>query len=161
MQAPEPTSEHQWLLKLVGNWTFEHDCNMGPDQPAVKCSGKQTTVALGSLWTVGEMENAGPDGQPAKSIISVGFDPARGKFVGTFISSCMPQLWIYEGSLDEGRKILTLNAEGPSFAGDGTMAKYQDIIELVDDNQYLFYSQFLNADGSWNRFMDGKYTRVK
>jgi hypothetical protein len=72
----------------------------------------------------------------------------------------MPQLLIYEGSLDDSKKILTLNAEGPSFAGDGTLAKYQDIIELVDNDHYLFYSQVQNADGSWTRFMNGKYTRV-
>lgn len=161
MQTPEPTSEHRWLLKLVGNWTYEHDCNMGPDHPPMKCNGRQGTVALGNLWTIGEMENAGPDGQMTKSIISVGFDPARGKFVGSFVSGCMPQLWIYEGSLDDNQKVLTLDSEGPNFAGDGTLAKYQDIIEFVDNDHYFFYSQVQNADGSWTRFMNGKYTRAE
>jgi hypothetical protein len=31
--------------------------------------------------------------------------------------------------------VLTLNAEGPSMAGDGKMAKYKDVIELKSDYQ--------------------------
>ena len=27
----EPQSEHRWLHKLVGEWTYVGDCNMGPD----------------------------------------------------------------------------------------------------------------------------------
>ena len=29
----EPTKEHQWLQQLVGEWTAEMECVMGPDQP--------------------------------------------------------------------------------------------------------------------------------
>ena len=54
----------------------------------------------------------------------------------------------------------TLDSEGPRFADDGTMAKYQDIIEIIDKDQYLLLSQFQNPDGSWTPFMSGKYTRV-
>lgn len=43
----------------------------------------------------------------------------------------MTYFWPYIGSLDATGKILTLDSEGPIFTGDGTMAKYQDIIELV------------------------------
>lgn len=62
MEMPQPTAEHEWLLQLVGDWTFETECVMGPDQPPMKSTGKQTTRPLGSLWTLGEMENDGPDG---------------------------------------------------------------------------------------------------
>ncbi|MCA9219538.1 MAG: DUF1579 domain-containing protein [Planctomycetales bacterium] len=160
MQTPEPTAEHQWLLQLVGEWTFECECVMGPDQPPVKSSGSQKTTALGSLWTLGEMESTAPDGLPARSLFTLGYDPAKGRFVGTFVASCMTHLWPYDGQLDADRKMLTLDSEGPSFAGDGTMSKYQDIIQLIDKDQYLLLSQVQNPDGSWIRFMTGKYTRV-
>lgn len=32
----EPQKEHEWLNKLVGNWTFEAECFMGPGQPTMK-----------------------------------------------------------------------------------------------------------------------------
>jgi hypothetical protein len=160
MQLPEPTPEHHWLLQLVGNWEFESECSMGPDQPPMKSTGKQTTRSLGSLWTLGEMENLGPDDQSMRSVMSLGFDPAKNRFVGTFIASCMTHLWPYEGQLDSARKTLVLDSEGPSFAGDGTMAKYRDSIEIVDGNQYVLSSQFQNPDGSWTPFMSATYKRI-
>ncbi len=161
MQTPEPNLEHQWLLQLVGDWDFEHECNMGPDQPPSHSTGSQTTRALGSLWTLGEMESPGPDGHPMRSLMTLGFDPARGKFVGSFVASCMTFQWLYEGALDVDHRVMTLDAEGPSFSGDGSMAKYQDIIEVIDQDTYLFSSQFQDGDGNWTKFMQGKYTRKK
>ena len=160
MEMPEPTLEHEWLLQLVGDWQFETKCTMGPDQPLMKSTGKQTTRSLGSLWTLGEMENDGPDDQPMRSVFTLGFDPAKKRFVGTFVSSCMTHLWPYDGQQDAARKVLTLDSVDPSFTGDGTMAKYQDIIEIVDKVQYLLSSQYQNPDGSWTRFMTAKYTRA-
>lgn len=159
MEMPSPAPEHEWLLQLLGDWEFETECEMGPDQPPMKSTGRQKTRSLGSLWILGEMENIGPEGQPSRSLMTLGFDPVRQRFVGTFVTSCMTHLWPYDGQLDAGRKVLTLDSEGPSFAGDGTMAKYQDIIEVVDKDQYLLSSQVQNPDGSWTHFMSAKYTR--
>jgi hypothetical protein len=160
MEMPQPTPEHEWLLQLVGDWAFESECLMGPDQPPMKTTGKQATRSLGSLWTLGEMENGGPDGQAMRSVFTLGFDPAKQRFVGMFVASCMTHLWPYNGQLDAARKVLTLDSEGPSFAAEGAMAKYQDIIEVIDKDQYLLSSRFQNADGSWTQFMSAKYTRV-
>ncbi len=106
------------------------------------------------------METIETEGEPMKSLITLGFDPLRGKFVGTFIASCMSFHWLYEGTLDDQRRILTLETSGPSFANDGSMSKYQDVIEWVDENTYLFWSRYQLGDGSWNRFMNGKHTRM-
>ena len=160
MEMPQPTPEHEWLLQFLGDCTFESECMMGPDQPPMKSTGKLTTRSLGSLWTLGEMESDGPDGQPMQSVITLGFDPAKQRFVGTFVASCMTHLWPYDGQLDAGRKVLTLDSEGPSFVDDGAMAKYQDIIEVIDKDHYLLSSKFQNADGSWTQFMSAKYVRV-
>ena len=161
MQMPEPTDEHHWLLQLVGDWTYESECSMGPDQPPMKSVGKQTTRPLGSLWTLGEMEHAGPDGQLHRSIFTLGFDPGKQRFVGTFVSSCMTHLWPYDGQLDAASKSLTLDSEGPSFAGDGTTSKYQDIVEIIDTDNYLLKSQVQIPDGLWTQFMLAKYSRIK
>lgn len=159
MQMPDTTLEHQWLLQLVGDWDLESEYVMGPDQSPSVSTGTQRTRALGSLWTLGEMETPGPDGRPMQSLITLGYDPARGKFVGSFIASCMTFHWLYEGTLDANRRVLTLDAQGPSFSGDGSMANYQDIIEVVDADKHLFSSRLQNPDGSWTNFMHGTHTR--
>ncbi len=160
MEIPKPTREHEWLLQLTGDWKFESECSMGPGQPAMKSIGKQTTRSLGSLWTLGEMVGTAPNGQEMPSVFTLGFDPQKQRFVGTFITSCMTHLWPYDGQLDAAGKVLTLTSEGPSFANDGTFTKYHDIIEVIDKDHYLLTSEFQNSDGSWSHFMTSKYSRV-
>lgn len=155
----EPQKEHRWLHKLIGDWTFETECVMGPDQPTLKMSGKETVRSLGGLWTIGDGESTMPDGDIGSTIMTLGFDPVSKRFVGTFVASMMTHLWIYSGSLDASEKILTLDAEGPSFTGEGT-AKFQDIIEFVSDDHRILRSQFLGPDGTWKPFMTAHYRRT-
>ncbi|TXT39001.1 MAG: ribulose kinase [Planctomycetota bacterium] len=58
----EPQKEHQWLQRLVGEWTFEAECSMGPDQPPMKSTGSEVVRSLGGLWTIGEGQGEMPDG---------------------------------------------------------------------------------------------------
>jgi hypothetical protein len=149
--------EHLWLNKFIGDWTFEGECVMGPDQPPVKTRGSYTGRSLGGLWTLIEGEGDCPDGSKARSVITLGYDPQRKRFVGTFIASMMTHLWPYDGSLDGN--VLTLNSEGPSFAADGAMAKYQDIIEVVNDDHWILRSRTPGEDGEWVEFMTAHYRR--
>ena len=160
MHAPEPSKEHLWLQRLVGKWTFEADCQMGPDQPPMKSTGKETVRSLGGLWTVGEGEGEMPGGGMCQSIMTLGFDPRTKRFVGTFIASVMTHLWPYSGTLDAAEKVLTLDSEGPSFAGDDSMSKYQDIIEFISDDHRILSSQFLGPNGAWVPFMKSHYRRT-
>jgi hypothetical protein len=155
----EPQQEHRWLQKLVGQWAFEGECSMGPDQPAMKHMGTEIVRSLGGLWTIGEGSGEMPDGGVCQSIMTLGFDPAIKRFVGTFVASVMTHLWVYNGSL--AGNVLTLDTEGPSFAGDGKMVKYQDIIEFISDDHRTLSSQTLGADGKWTQFMKAHYRRKK
>lgn len=149
--------EHLWLSKFVGDWTMEAECLMGPDQPPVKTTGVQTTRMLGNLWLIAEGEGECPDGSTAQSIITLGYDPQKQRFVGTFIASMMTHLWPYEGKLDGN--VLTLDSEGPSFTGEGPMVKYQDIIEHVGDDHWILRSRMPGEDGQWIQFMTAHYRR--
>src|SRR4051794_23310081 len=94
----EPQAEHRWLEQLVGDWTYESDCMMGPDQSSVKGTGAESVRSLG-LWVLGEGTAGMPDGTPMRSVLTLGFD--KGRFVGTFVASCMTMMWRYDGKLDE------------------------------------------------------------
>lgn len=161
MELPKPLPEHQWLEQLVGNWDFDSECQMGPDQPAMKTTGRQTNRSLGGLWMIGEMTGEMPGGGEAQSIFTLGFNPESKRFTGTFVSSCMTHLWQYDGALDAGGKALRLDAEGPSCVEEGTMGKYQDVFEIVNVDEHLLHSQCLKADGTWMRFMNVTYRRRK
>lgn len=157
----EPQKEHEWLQKLVGEWTCESECIMGPDQPPMKSKGAESVRSIGGLWTMGEMQAEMPDGSPGTMIMTLGYDPQKGRFVGTFVGSMMTHLWLYEGALDAAGNVLTLDAEGPSMAGDGKMAKYQDAIEIKSADHRVLTSRMLGEDGEWRQFMTAHYRRKK
>ena len=154
----EPQKEHQWLQQLVGEWTFEHP-PCAPDQPPT--TGAETVRSLGGVWIVCEGRFEMPGGVPGVTIMTLGFDPAKKRFVGTFVGSMMTNLWIYEGSL--AANVLTLDAEGTGFTPEGKltgkMARYQDIIELTSDGQRTLTSNILGDDGKWTQFMQAHYRR--
>ena len=110
---PDPTPEHEWLKQLVGEWTYENTCTMGPDPETMTTTGRESISMLGELWTIGEMEGDMPGAGTMKAIMTLGFDPAKGKFIGTWIGSPMTFMFIYEGSLDEARRTLTLDTPRP------------------------------------------------
>jgi hypothetical protein len=157
----EPTKEHRWLLRMVGEWSFEGECMMGPDQPPMKGSGSESVSQLGDLWIVSSGTIGMPDGSPHRMQLTLGFDPQKDLFVGTWVGSMMSHLWVYEGKLDAARKVLTLDCEGPDMSGAGGTAKYQDIYELVDNDHRILRSRMQGPDGAWMQFMEAHYRRVK
>lgn len=159
MQGPEPQQEHRWLQRLVGEWTVESEMSMGPDQPPLSSTGRETVRSLGGLWTIGEGSGQVPGGSVNESVMTLGYDPQAKRFVGTFIASMMAYLWPYEGALDASGKVLTLDSVGPSFAGDGTMSRYRDIIEFVSDDHRTLVAQVQGPDGTWSQFLEAHYRR--
>lgn len=158
MQA-QPQKEHEWLMKLVGEWTYEHECVMGPDQPPMKGTGTESVRSIGKLWVQGESRGEMPDGSSMTSLITLGYDPQKKRFVGTWVGSPMAHLWIYDGELDAAGRKLSLYAEGPDFSGGPKLTKYCDAIEFVSDDHRTLTSTLLGENGKWTQFMTAHYRR--
>jgi hypothetical protein len=156
----EPQSQHEWLKQLLGEWTFEAETNMGPDQPECKSAGTESVRTLGGLWFVAEGEGPMPDGTPGTTLMCLGYDLVRERYRGTWIGSMMSYQWVYDGELDASGKILTLDSEGPAMSGEG-VGKYQDIIEIVNPDHRILRSQYLDDKGEWQQFMTSHYHRKK
>jgi len=155
MEKVEPRDEHRWLRRLVGEWTSE----MSMDPQAGNPRGTETVRMLGDLWVLCEGTGEMPGGGTANMMMTLGYDPARQRFVGTWIGSMMTHLWVYEGTLDATRRILTLESEGPSMSGDGKTARYRDVIEMKSDDYRTLTSHTPGADGKWQTFMTAHYRR--
>lgn len=160
MQA-QPRKEHHWLRKLVGEWTYESECSMGPDQPAMKSTGSENVRSLGDLWVLCEGQGEMPGGGTATMLMTLGYDPRTRRFVGTWIGSMMTHLWVYDGELDATERTLTLYAEGPNMAAEGKLAKYRDVIEFKSDHHRTLTSHMRGEDGQWHHFMTANYRRKK
>jgi hypothetical protein len=154
----QPTKEHEWLKKLVGQWDAESEMTPGPGQASMSCKSVINTRMLGELWVVTDLKTDAAGGS-VSALQTIGFDPKKGKFVGTWIDSMSDHMWHYEGWLDETGKILTLEAEGPNFLGGEKLTKYRDIYELQSDGHLVMKSTALGDDGKWVTFVSGKAHR--
>jgi hypothetical protein len=157
----DPVQQHEWLRQLVGEWTFEHDAPAAPGGMPEKHTGTESVRMLGDLWAICEGHSQMPDGSPATTVMTLGYDPAKGRFVGTFIGSMMTHLWLYDGELDGDGRALKLAAEGPSFSNPQEFAQYVDTIEMVSNDERILTSKALQPDGTWTEFMRASYRRTK
>lgn len=112
---------------------------------------------LDGLWAVCDGVGEMPGGGTGLTIMTLGFDPVKGRFVGSFIGSMMTNHWLNDGQLTGN--VLTLDTEGPSFTDPAKLAKYQDIIEIVSDDHRTLPSRVLGDDGQWTKFMTANYRR--
>ncbi|MBX3117581.1 MAG: DUF1579 domain-containing protein [Fimbriimonadaceae bacterium] len=153
-----PQKEHEWLQKFVGEWTFEMPgCGEGQE----KSTGTETGHMIGGLWAQLNGSGEMPDGSPMTTRMTVGFDPQKGRYIGTWIGSMMTHLWVYDGEMNEAGTTLTLSAEGPDFETPGKMRQYRDVMEFKSDDHRVLTSHMLGDNGEWTQFMEANYYRVK
>jgi hypothetical protein len=159
-ELPKPTKEHELLGQFSGEWDATAETVPRPGQPAMKCQGVESAKMLGGFWLIGRNE-ATMMGAPVSSVLSIGFDPASKKYVGTFVCSMDSNFWKYEGTMEESGKKLTLETEGPSPLDPKKRAKFQEVLELKDKDNKAFTSYIQGDDGKWVKMVTVDYRRKK
>jgi hypothetical protein len=159
MMPAQPLAQHAWLRRLVGEWSFEGEA-LEPGKEPVRSSGTERVRVLGDLWVIAEGQTEMPGLGIGHTLMTLGYDPQKERFIGTWVGSMMTHLWVYEGELEADGQVLPLHTEGPSFEGSGGMARYKDVIELRGENERLLSSYVQMGDGSWHRFMTAHYRRT-
>ncbi len=91
----ETTNEHRWLQKLVGKWMAEGEGGDGAGHPAEVEDSEQVGARGRRLWVQGRSEGEMPGCGHAVTVMTLGYDPTRKHFVGTFIGSMMTHMWVY------------------------------------------------------------------
>jgi hypothetical protein len=152
--------QHAWLRQFLGEWTSEAEMQGEPGQPAQTMKGTESARSIGDLWIVSDVRGDSPMGK-MEAVLTLGFDPERKRYVGTWIDSVYNHLWTYEGTVDATGKVLSLEADGPSFAGDGTTAKYKDVWEFKSPDHKVLTSSMQEPSGTWTTFMTAEYRRKK
>jgi hypothetical protein len=159
-KPPAPQKEHEWLKQLVGEWETEAEMIVAPGQPPVTSKGTENIRSLGGFWSVAEMTTE-CQGVTVNGVMTIGYNPEKKKYVGTWVCSMDNKLWHYEGTLDATGTVLTLETEGPSIIAPGTTAKMRDVIEIKDKDHKVFTSFIQMEDGKWVSFMTMNSRRKK
>ena len=150
MEREEAKPEHRWLHKLLGDWTYEM-----PGQDGKVYTGKSHVRKIGELWIQEEMD-MGDD----LSLMTLGYDANKKRYVGTFLSTMGGFLWVYDGALDEKGRMLVLDAEGPDMQDPKKLSRYRDVVEIVSDDERMLRGQFWK-DGDWVELMRMTFRRVR
>lgn len=156
-QMPPPVAQHQWLEQFAGDWESEVEIFCDPSAPPMKTTGKEKLRMLGGFWLVSESISESVK-MPYTNIITIGYSPVKGKYVGTCVDSMMAKLWLYEGTAS-GNKV-TLATEGECPDQPGKVRQFSESLELVDKNHKVFKSQIQQDDGTWQTCLVVKSRRV-
>jgi len=156
---PQPVKEHEWLQQFIGEWESETQVFMDPNNP-LKGTGSETVRSLGGFWIVstGKGEMAGSN---MEYVMTLGYDPAKKKYVGVWADSMTSHLWNMEGSVDESGKVLTMESTGPCPMRPGQLSKFRDVTEFKSKDHRTFTSYIQNEDGEWTPTVKGEARRKK
>jgi hypothetical protein len=159
-ELPKPQKEHQWLSQLAGEWNASISAKPGPGAPEFKAEAKQSSKMIGDRWLMATSEGD-MMGQKMTSILTLGYDPSKKEYVGSFLSSCGNELWTYEGAVSDDGKTLVLKTEGPNMMNPGATSEYRETITLKDKDHYTFTSAIKGEDGKFVEFMTAEYVQQK
>jgi hypothetical protein len=148
-QNGQQRKEEAWLERFVGEWEAES-------------SGTKVSEAARMMgpWMIDEIKIDIKNG-PMHGMLTLGYEPQRKKYVGTWIDSKTRFLWVYEGTVDPSGKVLTLETEGPNPMVPGKLFKARDVHSFTDQDHRTLTSSMLGEDGKWHTFQNLKCQRTK
>ena len=147
-QMPLPTKEHEWLHRFVGDWEADVEVFMEPGKPPIKSKSTEVARTVGGFWVLAQ-GTGDAAGTPYHSVLTLGYDPEKKKYVGTWIDSMTSTLWKYDGTVDASGNILTLETEGPWPGKPGQITKFKEVTEFKSDDHRVFTSSILAENGQW------------
>lgn len=159
-KMPPPQKEHEWLKQFAGEWETDAVLYMEPGKPPVRAKGSDSSRMLGGFWLVSDGK-AEMMGMPFTSVFTLGYDPQKKKYVGTWVDSMTSYLWKYEGTVDTAGKVLTLDTEGPCPTAPGKVSKFKDVLELKNKDHRTFSSSMQGEDGKWTTMVTVDFHRKK
>ena len=123
---PQPSPEHGYFKKMVGTW----DCTMKMGPQESKATARYRMI--GGFWLVGNF-NGDIQGMKFEGHETMGWDPKKKKYVGTWMDSMSPYGMNMESELDSSKK--TMTATGDAMNMEGKMAKFKMVSEWKNDDE--------------------------
>lgn len=145
---PGSTKEHEWLHQLAGQWEADVEVFAEPGKPPLKLKSTESTRRIGGFWILSESEIT-PPGMPFARALTLGYDPQKKLYVGTWVDSNSTHIGKYEGSRDAAGTTLTLEGEMPSPFDPVKSVRVREVIELKSPDQKVVKTSLQGEDGNW------------
>ena len=154
-QEPQkPGPEHQRLMAEVGTWDAVVVMMSEDGKPETSKAVSEIT-AVGGFWVVDDFKGS-MEGEAFHGHGTTGYDPAKGKYVGTWIDSSSPSVMIMEGTYDAAKKTLTMSGIGQM---DGKPVMHRMVTTEKDANTRVLEMFLPGPDGKEMKIMTITYTR--
>jgi hypothetical protein len=146
---PSPQKEHEWLKQYVGEWESDGEAMMGPDQPPAKLKGVESAAMVGGFWIVSRIDGGVVDVMPYQQVYTIGYDPEKGKYIGTIVDSMSSRVGLYyDGVADEKENKLVMYFDGPT-PDQSAQTTYRETTVMKTPDHKHFTSEMKLPDGSW------------
>ncbi|MEM8944099.1 MAG: DUF1579 domain-containing protein [Planctomycetota bacterium] len=152
-----PKIGHQTLLREVGTWDAETKTWIDPDAPPVISRGVEINQMLGEYWVVGVYESE-LFGKPFRGQSQVGYDPAKKKFIGTWIDSMSPALNRLEGTMKDNSLTMFATGVDPKTGEEKTtkmISTYPDAMHKT----FAAFEPIAGKEDEWRKTMEVVYTK--
>ncbi|HXK12657.1 MAG TPA: DUF1579 domain-containing protein [Vicinamibacteria bacterium] len=135
---PQPGPEHEMLKKDVGTWDATVESFMAPGAPATVSKGTETVTMMGGFWQLTEFKSE-MMGQPFEGRGTTGYDPAKKKFVGTWVDTMTPSYYTVEATYDAAKRTMSTVMEGPDPSGQVGRTKATTEWKDADNRVFTMY----------------------
>ncbi|MFY9346047.1 MAG: DUF1579 domain-containing protein [Planctomycetota bacterium] len=154
---PQPGPEHKKLAAYAGTWDAVIEMADAATGQMQKSKGVSVVkVGPGGLWVLDHF-TADFGGMPFEGQGQTGYDPAKGKNVGTWIDAWSTVPMVLEGGYDASGKVLTLSGMAPGMDGKPVMHK---LVTTDKDANTRVFEMFLPGEGGKDmKIMTITYTR--
>jgi hypothetical protein len=154
----QPTPQHELLKKDVGTWDATMRMWFTPNAEPLVSNGIENNKLLdGGLWLISHYEGKIADTRFV-GCGTVGFDPVKQKYVGTWIDNVTSSLSVMEGDYDQATNTLTMiSRRRDPHTGQSQTTK--STLQYVDNDTRIFEFLVPDADGKYWKMLEIKYVR--
>ena len=160
--AFKPMAEHKVLNQEVGTWDATVKAFMsGPTAPPMISKGTEVNrLMTGGLWLISDFSGE-VAGVKFEGHGQFGFDPAKKKYVGTWVDSMGPNMSNLEGTYDEKTKTITYLGDG--FDSTTNMKYSQRMVTTMKDDGTRGFTLYMKFEKQPEeaKFLEITYTKCK
>lgn len=159
--VPKPTPEHERLAQHVGTWDatvkmWAHGPSSEPDES----KGVEVVKLMpGGLWQLSEFHGKVGD-MPFHGTGQTGYDPKKGKYIGTWVDSMSPEISMMEGDFDSKTETMTMTMKGTDpHSGKPYEARLTSVNKDKDHRVFTMSMKTDQTGGEFSKIMEISYVR--
>ena len=157
---PKPGPEHEIFKEDAGTWDAVVESYMQPGAPPSKSKGVETnTLGCGGLCLITDFKGEMMPGMTFHGHGTSTWDPAKKKYVGSWVDSMSASLMVSEATYDPASKSFTGHMEAPDMTGK--TVKMKSVVEYKAPDTRVFTMYAPGADGKEAITMRITYTKRK